>query len=429
MYKIFRQFICFFAILFAFGVPNRAFSQGTGVRNYRFINGNWFDGKSFRKTTFFSVNGMLTRKAPPVTDETVDLKGGFVVPPFGDAHCHHFDGDFNIQSLTEQYIKDGIFYAQTMTNSLIGAKSISNKVNIPGGIDVGYAHACLTGSDSHPILLYEGLGMGIYSPRDQYAKKAEILKSRRRENDVYFIIDTKEDLEKKWNLILAGKPDLIKVILLHSENYAQRKKDTGIGEGIDPELLPEIVKKAHESGLRVAAHVDSATDYHNALVSGVDIMAHLCGYFILSEDDIKDCQLTESDAALTAKRHVTVIPTANLVEGIDNLPTRTKANENQIRNLKLLKNAGVSFGIGTDSYGTDSLKEAMHLNSLGVWSNLELLKIWCESTPQLIFPRRKIGRLKEGFEASFVVMEKNPLVDFENVHTIRLRFKQGLMLP
>ena len=158
-------------------------------------------------------------------------------------------------------------------------------------------------------------------------------------------------------------------------------------------------------------------------------MAHLCGYFILPSDDIKDYRIKESAAALTTKRHVTVIPTANLVEGIENPPTRTKANENQIRNLKLLKKAGVSFGIGTDNYGTDSLKEALHLHKLGVWSNLELLKIWCESTPQLIFPNRKIGRLKDGCEASFVVMEKNPLVDFENVQTIRLRCKQGLVMP
>ena len=39
--------------------------------------------------------------------------------------------------------------------------------------------------------------------------------------------------------------------------------------------------------------------------------------------------------------------------------------------------------------------------------------------------RRKIGRLKNGFEASFLVLNDNPLQDFANVQKIDKRFKQG----
>ena len=47
----------------------------------------------------------------------------------------------------------------------------------------------------------------------------------------------------------------------------------------------------------------------------------------------------------------------------------------------------------------------------------------------MIFPNRKIGHLQDGYEASFLVLDQNPLENFENVKTIRRRFKQGNFLP
>ncbi len=71
----------------------------------------------------------------------------------------------------------------------------------------------------------------------------------------------------------------------------------------------------------------------------------------------------------------------------------------------------------------------MYLSKLGVWGNLEMLKLWCEVTPEIVFPDRKIGHLKAGYEASFVMLEANPLDDFENVKKIQGRFKQGEVVP
>lgn len=69
-----------------------------------------------------------------------------------------------------------------------------------------------------------------------------------------------------------------------------------------------------------------------------------------------------------------------------------------------------------------------HLRDLGIFSNLRLLKIWVEETPGTIFPHRLIGRLTPGYEASFLVLERNPLDDFSAVREIRLRVKQGVIL-
>ena len=63
------------------------------------------------------------------------------------------------------------------------------------------------------------------------------------------------------------------------------------------------------------------------------------------------------------------------------------------------------------------------------FDNVTLLKMWCETTAATIFPKRKIGQLKNGYEANFLVLTGNLLVDFANVKTIELRIKQGEPLP
>jgi imidazolonepropionase-like amidohydrolase len=51
--------------------------------------------------------------------------------------------------------------------------------------------------------------------------------------------------------------------------------------------------------------------------------------------------------------------------------------------------------------------------------------MWCETTAATIFPKRKLGHLKDGYVANFLVLTGNPLIDFANVKTIDLRIKQG----
>jgi imidazolonepropionase-like amidohydrolase len=65
------------------------------------------------------------------------------------------------------------------------------------------------------------------------------------------------------------------------------------------------------------------------------------------------------------------------------------------------------------------------LDQLQVFSKGELLRMWCDTTARAIFPGRKIGALRDGYEASFLVLNGNPLNDFNAVRNIERRFKQG----
>lgn len=400
---------------------------------YEFTNGNWFDGKGFVRRKFYSVNGILTAKKPVKVDEKIDLGDDFVIPPFADAHCHHFDAPYNVDQQVEMYLRDGVFYAKVLSNLRTGALKVKDKVNVPTSVDVSYAHGSLTHSFGHGFEVFETLALRLIPTTEvMEANKAKIAGSRLRENDGYYIIDTADDLERKWQKIIDGKPDFIKINLLASENFETQRSNIPnikIGHiGLNPQLVPLIVQKAHAAGLRVSAHVETAADYRTALAAGVDEMAHIPGYYFGLQENPESYLLTDKDAQESAKRRIWVIPTPNLPDAIKNPLILERIERVMRQNLELLRRRGVRFAFGSDAYMSTPVEYVLYTAGLGVFSNLEMLKIWTEETPQTIFPNRKIGRLREGYEASFLVLNANPIADFKNIKNIKLRFKQGYLI-
>src|SRR5688572_16566276 len=77
---------------------------------YAFVGGKWFDGSGFQSKVFYSVGGVLTEIEPHAIDEVIDLQGGYVVPPFGDAHNHWISGPHDFENILRRYLQDGVFY-------------------------------------------------------------------------------------------------------------------------------------------------------------------------------------------------------------------------------------------------------------------------------------------------------------------------------
>lgn len=222
-------------------------------------------------------------------------------------------------------------------------------------------------------------------------------------DNAYFVVDSVEELDRKWPLIEKGKPDFIKLYLDHSDDPKKRR-------GLDPVILPAIVERIHRAGLTATVHVTSAGDFHIALVSGVDEITHL-----------PLAPIDPADAKLAAKKHVTVVTTTlshRSNEGVADLPALHRAN------LALLKKAGVNVVFGVDGDPT-VVDEIESVRKLGVYSDLELLRIATDATARAIFPKRKIARLAEGYEASFLALDGNPLEDFGAIRKIAVRVKQG----
>ena len=241
------------------------------------------------------------------------------------------------------------------------------------------------------------------------------------------------DLDRKWPLIVAQHPDLIKITLVFSSDSAERDPNgppQWYAHGLRPQVVPAIVQRAHAAGLRVGAHVDSGHDIEVAVRAGVDILAHNAGYGVPA-NGVDDFRISDAVARLAGQHHTIMIPTAAIeVDFHDSTDAAGLARDLDVQrfNLRLLAKYGVSFAVGPDMYGATGRKEIDALRRLGVWTDAQLLQMWFESTPKWIFPTRRIGQLTDGYEASFLVLDANPFVDFQAVERIRLRGKQGCVL-
>jgi len=394
-------------------------------RTIALLNGQWFDGTRFVDRTIYSVDGFFSENRPARVDTTIDLERGYVVPPFAEAHNHNIDATTAAaaRAVVDKYFRDGVFYAQNPANVLRARSGLVGFINVPTGLDVTFSNAALTGPGGHPMGLFlRNLGRGAMVATDSNSTSGFL-----------WTIADRADLDRKWPQILASHPDFIKTMLLYSEEYERRKSDSAFfnWRGLNPALLPEIVRRAHAAGLRVMTHIETATDFHNALVAGVDQIGHTPGFRGNEKTQLPDLApflMTDADAELAAKRGVYVVTTLSGPDGLPDTALLARFIKLDSLNLAMMKKHHVKIIVGSDSYRTTSVPEAMWLSKLGVLTNAELLRAWTDETARAIFPQRKIGRLAPGYEASLLVLGGDPIADFSNVKRIVLRMKQGQLI-
>lgn len=393
-------------------------------------NGRWFNGTAFEpRVAMYSVDGRLTLTRPARVDQTIDLTGTWVVPPFGEAHNHNLSNgttEAEDRVAVRRYLDEGVLYVKSQGN-LPPSEELKRRlpINQPGAVEVAFSHGSLTATRGHPTVLVNAVLAAGGFPGHTPESLADLR---------YFTIDSAADLERKWPALLAYRPDFIKAILVFSEEYdgaagplatAPAVVGRTVRRGLNPRLLGAVVARAHADRLRVSTHVSTATDFRHSVEAGVDEIAHLPPRRASAVDE--DTTLSSEVARLAARRGITVVTTLALPDSGD-ATTRAVLRRRQQANLRLLLESGVAVAIGSDEPSDSSLREALYVHGLGVVDTARLLRMWTETTAQTIFPNRRIGRLTEGYEASLLALEGDPIADFQNVRRIRLRVKQGVLI-
>src|SRR5262245_2382650 len=120
----------------------RARDSARAEHGVEYRGGRWFDGAHFVARTMYVADGVFHRAAPARIDSVVDLAGGYVVPPFGDAHYHLIDP--RVQGTVAAFLRDGIFYVRDQGNAPSMRRLIDPLLNRPTGIDYVSANQAWT---------------------------------------------------------------------------------------------------------------------------------------------------------------------------------------------------------------------------------------------------------------------------------------------
>jgi imidazolonepropionase-like amidohydrolase len=396
-----------------------------------YVNARWLVGDAFVHGSRSAAAGRFVASRAGDPGRTVDLGGAWVVPAFGDAHTHNLDGD---TSTLAAYRREGVAYVQVLTNTRGGRVRVAPALEGPGTIDAVYANGAITSTYGHPMLAYEPRAMGLdwTALRD---RREDICASRLREREAYWFVDDLAALDREWPTIIAQHPDVLKIMLLHADSHPENPGCEHLGRiGLAPAIAAEVVRRAHDAGLRVWAHVETANDFAAAVDIGVDGIAHLPGYAFrtIERGETAEPYLLDAETARRASaRGVVVTPTVSLISSYADDDTALVAATRALQreNLALLRRHGVPMVIGSDWYGRTAWDEVEALADVGLWTPTELLIAWSRTTPRAIFPERRVGALEPGAEATFVGLACDPGANLRCLRDIVVRVTDGVTLP
>lgn len=393
--------------------------SGYCVAGTAVINGQWWQSGEFVAQTWYVVDGKLTQKKPSNIEQTIDLKGGFVLPPYAEAHNHNLQNPWLAQNFHQRYVKDGVFYGLMMCASHQDYRETAQLLaSLPLAIDM--VGACISSSDGHP------LRMAIQpEPGQPEIKPTEVY------DRGYVVVDRVEDIAKKWPLFAANNANWVKIILVHHEQSQRRGDSQFFGvNGLKTEVVKPLVAFLKAKGLRVAAHVESAADYALAVDAGVDLVAHLPGYQWWKGYAPEVYQLTDASIAMAAQKKIPLIATAGVTSLFKSNRDQhlVKVKALQTANLQRLRKAGVPVLIGSDRFDANVLAEVDYLRGLSVFDDRQLLGMLLTDTVRFLYPKRQVGQFSEGFEANFLVVDNNPLQDWSALRRIQQRVWQGKVL-
>lgn len=405
-------------LIFAFA--SLAIFAQTPTKTYEFRNGNWYNGTGFTPGTWYVANGVFSKKAPPKIDTVVDLQNRFVTPPMGDAYCSSVAGNSSAANMVKMYAEEGTFYLQILGNTQEGRSAVQNLVNKPGAPDAQFANGGITCTLGYPFIKYEAPAQGIRNPQTIAQRYDFIKEQRKMEGDGYWFVDSKDALNKAWPRILAQKPGVISIYLLDVQNSGGKE-----GKGLTADMAKAVIKKAHKSKLHVFAHVETAEDVRLGLKLGVDGFANLPGHNWDGTGDMKKYELADADLKLLAKKKTALVTLLVHAQSFANSPA---VKDFHTKTLKRLLENGVNVVLGADDSQRGARAELTYWYMLGEINYAHVLKVLCENTPRAIFPNRKIGKIENGYEASFLVLGDNPLGNILKIRVADFRMKNGQVM-
>jgi len=436
----FTNYISCFLIFFTL-ISIISCRQETSTDSIKYAGGYLFNGDKFIKKDFFIKNGKFSFDSTnKKTNKTINLDGKYVIPPFGDAHTHNFDNIEQFDSIYQAYINEGTFYVQVLTNHYSRHEKIKDSLNKPGKIDVSFAHGGITSTGGHPHAIYEtsNLGMGWREMLDP-KNKEKIRNSREVATDAYYLMDNVEDVHSKWDEIISKKPSILKIYLSNLKNRSTEIESGNIGTyGLSKQVAKVIIEKAIKSKIKVYAHIETVDDFIWALDNGVTHFAHMPGYGGgYGKNNLNDFVIPDSILLKASEKNVLITPTVSFAKyyaqswnGKEMAVDSTLLMEKQDflrKELIRFQKAGINLAFGADQNGSTLMEEIDDLVALNAFSNSYLLSI-ITGSPKHIFPNRKIGQIKEDYEASFLVLNENPIEDIDNIKSIYLRVKNGIIL-
>jgi imidazolonepropionase-like amidohydrolase len=416
------------AVLAAFIPVPHAAAQGLVITNARILDGK---GGVLERGTIVLRDGTIASVSAGSADagraRVIDAKGMTVMPGFIDAHRHPIGGGADwlqkeAPARMQEFLDAGFTTMLSAGDDINAAIALrqriaSGAIKGPRLIVLGRVPTAGAAAPQGPGAGRgrggEGRGGQGGPPRVDPARSD---RSRAPRTEAAAAVPDEQARATVESLAKAGV-DGIKTNIIVTPGGPEKR------------TLTLIVKEASRYKLPVITHAVTVEDTIAAVEAGVQTLAHTPHIG----------QLTMEQARMIAKAGIPMMSTLGVfVPYFDrtNTPlfrdgqpfpweTLSSAGQGPV-NARLLSEAGVTYGYGTDTSWLPKESLALELRPLGlVFSPKDIVSILTRNAAAAVHRSHEVGTLEAGKLADLVVVNGDPLADVDNLLNVAMVIKGG----
>ena len=373
------------------------------------------------------ISAVCAEDAVPPEYTVVDLHGKYLLPGLINLHVHlpasgkprkkPSDPKKLVKLITTNSVTRG--FGVKLCESYAKTELLSGVTTIRtvGGV-----------ADFDTIIRDQAAEGKILSPRVVASNMAVSVPGGHMAGSLAYEAKTPEEAAAYVTTIAAEKPDLIKLMITGGVMDAEVVGEPGVLR-MQPELVKAACDRAHELGMKVAAHVESPEGVRVALENGVDSIEHG------AKPDEEIMSLFKERGAFQVSTISPAVPYALFDRSISHATYEQQENgkvvfDGIVALAKACLAAGIPVGLGTDT-------GCPFITHYDMWRELCYFVKFCGVTPAFALHSATLlnarlagidhltGSVEKGKVADLIVCEKNPLEDLTALRKLDMVIKDG----
>jgi imidazolonepropionase-like amidohydrolase len=407
-------------------VATVAVSAEIAAQDLAVVNARILDGKGgvIERGSVIVRGGTIVSVAAgtaeaPAGAQRIDAQGRTLMPGFIDAHRHIAQGDpaewlaKRAPAQMQEFLDAGF---TTVLCAICPDQAVELRQRIESGTVKG--PRLLVGTLIPVARPPAAAGRGGGGGRGGDPARFDNSRPPRRPTDAAGAIPAAETI-KAVESVASRKYDLIKTLI------------TVTPGGPETETLKLIVSEGKKHKLPTITHAVSVIDTLAAVEARPDVLVHTPHIGRLEEDAAAVKTIAGAGIPMTSTLQVFVPhfgdDNAPLFRDAQPFPwdTLSSAGQGPV-NARLLWEAGISYGYGTDTTWAPKQSLADELRALSlVFSPRDISKILGQGAARSTLRQDQIGTLEAGKQADLVLIDGNPLADVNDLLNVVLTMKAG----